>query len=146
MDAEIADESERSLDATELGRELAKQYYTVLNNMPDQAWRFYAKRGNYRAVYEDGSVAVANDRFGLYSMLLRRAAYNAHVTSVMTVPCGSLDRLLVLITGERFAQTFLVEYQPGKRQNYAIVASIVKYLPGTVAVTAAADRRLRPPA
>lgn len=119
-----------TLNANAIGYELTKKYYTALNQLPEQAWIFYAEHGDYRTEYMDGTVVVATNWVELNQMLFRPtpvAARGIVVDSVVSVQCGSLERLLVMATGPRFTQTFYLEYRPIEDRSYVIVASFTKY-------------------
>lgn len=132
MDAgKVNPPAELKLDVTKVGFELVKEYFAALNDMPEQAWCFYANHGNYCTQYPDGSFEVASNWKELRRMLLRPITTDDNedieVTSVITIPYISANHLLVMATGDRFIQTFLFEYRPAENQSYAIVASITKY-------------------
>lgn len=130
--------SEFRFSAEEIGFELAKQYYAVLDRMPEQAWRFYTERGEHRTVREDGTVVVARTWRQIQRMLLSCGPADGvcvDVDKVTTTACDdSLDSLMVQISGEGYSQTFVVEYQDSENRSYAIAASVTMYLPAKLTV------------
>lgn len=132
------------LSPDRIGHEMAKQYFTVMHEMPEHAWRFYAKHGYHQTVYEDGTVVVAENRIEICDMLMRQSSADRDVVcvdSVITVPYGSVDRLMVTASGHGFLQTFIIEYQNSGVQTYAIVVSTTRFFP----VRPAADNETRSP-
>lgn len=134
-------------DAAAIAGDLIREYYAVLNENPELAWCYYATHGNYRTVYPDGTTAVATTRTDLNVILTRPADPDIPaiaVDTIFSVPNDSPVHLLVQATGKRFVQSFNVEYQPGRKRQYIIVASIATYLPTETAdrhTAAAADNR-----
>lgn len=123
---------ERLLDANDIGYALAEEYFAVFNEMPERTLSFYAEQGDYHTVYEDGTTIVAKNREELQQTLLRPVPENTDaiiIEAVNTISCGSPNCLLVLATGERIVQTFVVEsYSRREQQYYTIISSVTKYL------------------
>lgn len=136
---------EQLLSAVCIDHEMAKQYFTVMREIPEHAWRFYAKHGHHQTVYEDGTVVVAENRIEICDMLMHQSSADRDVIcvdSVITVPYGSMDRLAVTASGQGFLQTFIIEYQNSYIQSYAIVVSITRFYP----IQPTADNETQSPA
>lgn len=131
MDAENNGETRiGQYTADEIGRALVQQYFDVLDRFPDQAWRFYAKKGKYRTIYPDGTILNAKDWKEQSDVLLGPAPDGVKtvlVDSVESILCRSKNRMMVVASGPRFMQSFLLGRQPGKRRSYAIVASVTHF-------------------
>lgn len=131
MDAEISGGPQvGQRTANEFGRALIEQYFDILNRFPDQAWRFYAQHGNYRTIYPDGTTVDARDWEEQNEILLRPAPDGVEtvvVDSVESTLCGTMDRMMVVASGPRFMQTFLLDRLLGDQRTYAIAASVAHY-------------------
>ncbi|VVC33890.1 Hypothetical protein CINCED_3A004908 [Cinara cedri] len=84
----------------------------------------------------DGTVVLARTRQEVKSVLMR-AIYEPRliVNSIITVPCGgSLDSLMVTVTGKTFTQVFIAELRPERPLTYVIVSSLTQqFFAGPVA-------------
>jgi len=112
-----------------VGHELIWQYYTMLYNAPEHLWRFYSECAQYCHVNTNGLRIVVT---GLPQIrgLLESTAESGHngrmvvVESVNTVRCAP-DQLLVMVTSEKFVQSFVVQIKTPR--TFTVVASIVQH-------------------
>ncbi|VVC30179.1 Hypothetical protein CINCED_3A024415 [Cinara cedri] len=134
----MADALTFTVNADRVGFDFAEHYYAVMRTTPEYANQFYDDFGEYRTIYEDGTAVVARNRLEMKEVLLRpKSAPELTVNSIISVPCGgSLDRLLVTVTGDCFTHVFVAEKRPERLLTYAIVASVTQHL----SAGAAADR------
>lgn len=68
---------ECQFDANYIGYALAKEYFAMLNKMPEWACGFYVEPGNYHSVYGNRMIIVAKNWEKLQQMLLRPGPVNA---------------------------------------------------------------------
>ncbi|VVC33572.1 Hypothetical protein CINCED_3A012401 [Cinara cedri] len=101
-----------------------------MRTTPEHADQFYEDSGEYQTVYEDCTAVVARTRQQVQEVLSRPiAASKLTVQSIFSVPYGgSVERLLVIVTGQSFVHVFVAEYRPKRLLNYVIVTSLVQYV------------------
>ncbi|VVC32939.1 Nuclear transport factor 2, eukaryote,NTF2-like domain [Cinara cedri] len=117
-------------NAALLGTSFAEHYYAVMRTTPEHADKFYDDSGEYQTVYEDCTAVIARTRQQVQEVLSRpMAASKLTVQSIFSVPYGgSVERLLVIVTGQSFVHVFVAEYRPKRLLNYVIVTSLVQYV------------------
>ncbi|VVC46110.1 Nuclear transport factor 2, eukaryote,NTF2-like domain [Cinara cedri] len=117
--------------ATELGFRFAQIYYATLSTKPENAYLFYNELGEYRTTYEDGTSVLAKNWKEINSVLMRPlTGSDIFVKSITSEPrSGSLENLLITVTGVRFTHVFVANYRPKRGLRYAIVKSIKQYFP-----------------
>lgn len=123
------DQEERPLNATTIGEDFIREYFTVLHQTPRQAWRYYAKHGQFSTVYLDGTTFVAENPEDLNLLLMRHATPDTQailVTSVLSV-YDTPTRFLVQATGKRFVQSFVIDYRPTQQRRFTILTSIATH-------------------
>ncbi|VVC30505.1 Nuclear transport factor 2, eukaryote,NTF2-like domain [Cinara cedri] len=126
----MADPTTITRNAALLGTTFAQHYYAVMRTTPEQADQFYDDSGEYQTVYEDCAAVIARTRQQVKKVLSRpMAASKLTVKSIFSVPYGgSVERLLVIVTGQSFMHVFVAEYRPKRFLNYVIVTSLTQYV------------------
>ncbi|VVC31222.1 Nuclear transport factor 2, eukaryote,NTF2-like domain [Cinara cedri] len=121
----------RNKYAADIGCEFAELYYSMMRTSPEYANEFYDDQGEFQTVFEDGSAIVVRTRLQVKHILMRpMSACDYIVKSMIPMSCGgSSGGVMVMVTGERFTQNFLLEHRPERMLGYAIVVSLTQYIP-----------------
>ncbi|VVC46184.1 Hypothetical protein CINCED_3A005259 [Cinara cedri] len=115
-------------NAAIIGFGFAKDYYTVLRRKPQCVDEFYDAIGEYKTVFEDGTIVLARTRQEAKKVLLG-PVYEPRliVNSIITVPCGgSLNRMMITVSGRSFTTVFITELRPERPLTYVIVSSLTR--------------------
>ncbi|VVC30632.1 Nuclear transport factor 2, eukaryote,NTF2-like domain [Cinara cedri] len=120
-----------TMNAAEVGFGFAKLYYATLSTKPENAYLFYDELGNYLTIYEDGTSIQAKSWKEINSILMRPLTTSDIFVKSITSEArgGSLDNLLITVTGERFKHVFIANRRPKRGIRYAIVRSVKQYFP-----------------
>ncbi|VVC27178.1 NTF2-like domain, partial [Cinara cedri] len=116
-------------NAAIIGYGFAKDYYTVLRRQPKCVDEFYDDIGEYKTVFEDGTIVLARTRQEAKKVLLG-PIYEPRliVNSIITVPCGgSLNRMMITVSGRSFTTVFIAELRPERPLTYVIVSSMTRH-------------------
>ncbi|VVC39326.1 Nuclear transport factor 2, eukaryote,NTF2-like domain [Cinara cedri] len=119
------------MSATEAGFNFAQRYYATLNTEKDLTYLYYEELGDYRTIYEDGTSVLAKNWKEINSVILSPSTFSdIIVTSITSEPYGgSLEHLLITVTGIRFKHVFIAHYRPNRELFYVIVNSVMQYFP-----------------
>ncbi|VVC30806.1 Nuclear transport factor 2, eukaryote,NTF2-like domain, partial [Cinara cedri] len=115
--------------ATEVGIRFAQNYYARLTTKPENAYLFYDQFGDYRTIYEDGTSVLVKNRKEIKSVLLNHVTiFDIAVKLITSEPVGgSLEHLVITVTGVRFKHVFFANYRTNRGLRYAIVNSVKQY-------------------